>query len=250
VNVRDLGGLPRAGGGTTAFGSVVRSDNIRHLTARGWSSLCAYGVQRIVDLRFVRERSGEPSVPDGVEVVAVSLFGDHDPSDEARVDAAIAAAEDEPSAIAAFYLDTLETRSGQVAAAVEAIAAAPDGAVVVHCFVGKDRTGIVSALLLQLAGVDDEVITADYAMSAPAVGPLVDDWIAAAGSEHEREFRRRVSSAPAEGLRRVLRQLRSDFGGAERYLADAGLEPTAIDGARRRLAGRRSSAYRPPRYIV
>jgi protein-tyrosine phosphatase len=105
----------------------------------------------------------------------------------------------------------------------------------VHCFVGKDRTGIVSALLLRLAGVPDEAIVDDYAESGPLVGPLVDDWVARAEDDHERAFRARLSAAPAEGMRRVLARLR-EWGGEEEYLRAAGLERAALKRLRQLLA--------------
>ena len=125
-----------------------------------------------------------------------------------RQDAVLRRALDDVDAIDIFYTETLDTRGVQVVAALQAVASAPEGAVVVHCFVGKDRTGIVSALLLRLAGVPEDVVAEDYALSGPLVGPLVDDWIAAAADEHERAFRRRVSAAPAAGLLRVLTRVR------------------------------------------
>ena len=235
VNVRDLGGLPVAGGGTTHFGRIVRCDNVRRLSPRGWDELRAYGVHRIVDLRFMRERTDEVELPAGLDLVQVSLFGDHDPIELKRRDDVVRRAIDDVDAIDLFYTETLERRGEHVAAAMKAIASAPDGTVVVHCFVGKDRTGIVSALLLRLAGVPEEAVAEDYALSGPVVGPLVDDWIAAAEDGHERAFRSRVSAAPAEGLRRVLRKLQERWGGAEEYLRAAGVTEDEIARLRARL---------------
>jgi len=118
---------------------------------------------------------------------------------------------------------------------MRAVASAPAGAVVVHCFVGKDRTGLVSALLLRLAGVPEDAVVEDYALSGPVVGPLVDDWIAAAGDEHERAFRSRVSAAPREGLSRVLSKLRERWGGEEEYLRASGVSDDDIARLRARL---------------
>jgi protein-tyrosine phosphatase len=235
VNVRDLGGLPVEGGGTTRFGRVIRADNVHRLSPRGWEDLRAYGVRRIVDLRFVRERDDEQPPPSGLEVFPISLFGDHDPAEAEREEAVLREATDEVSAIELFYTSTLQGRRPQVAAALEAVAQAREGAVVVHCFVGKDRTGIVSALLLRLAGVSAETVAADYALSGPVVGPLVDDWIAAAEDEQERAFRRRVTAAPAEALLRVLRWIETEWGGEERYVREAGVSAGDVTRLRARL---------------
>jgi protein tyrosine/serine phosphatase len=235
VNVRDLGGLPLAGGGTTRFGRIVRSDNVRRLSPRGWDELHSYGVRRIVDLRFMRERTDEADLPAGLDLVQVSLFGDHDPAELSRRDDVVRRALDDVDAIDLFYTDTLESRGEHVAAAMQAIASSQHGAVLVHCFVGKDRTGIVSALLLRLAGVPTEAVAEDYALSGPVVGPLVDNWIAAAEDEHERVFRIRVSAAPAEGLRRVLDKLEERWGGEEAYLRAVGVTGADIERLRARL---------------
>ncbi len=237
LNVRDLGGLPLAEGGTTRFGQIVRADNLRRLSPAGWSSVRAYGVRRIVDLRFVRERPDEEDVPADLDVVAVSLFGDHDPAEAVRHEAVVRRAIDDVDAIELFYTETLDTRGTQIVSALHAVASAADGAVAIHCFVGKDRTGILSALLLRLAGVPADVVAEDYALSGPVVGPLVDDWIAAADDEHERAFRRRISSAPAAGLERVLARVRERWGGEEEYLLAMGATPADLAHVRGRLVG-------------
>lgn len=237
VNARDLGGLALATGGSTRFGSVIRADNVRHLTAQGWSQLQTHGVRTIVDLRFALERDETPT-PEGILVERISLFGEHDTVEAIRVGELMREARDASAAVTAFYLDTLETCRPNVAAAVEAVARAPEGAVVIHCFVGKDRTGIVAALLLALADVDEDAIVADYALSEGRVGSLVDSWIAEADDPAERELRSRISGAPAAAMERTLAGLRERYGGAERYLCDAGVEPQALDRIRARLRGR------------
>lgn len=235
VNARDLGGLPLRGGGSTRFGSVVRSDDVRRLTSEGWAGLREHGVRTIVDLRFEIERDDD-GAPDGVEVVHVSLFGAHDAAEAARIDALIRAAPDAASAIAAFYLDTLESCREQVAAAVEAVAGASDGGgVLVHCFVGKDRTGIVAALLLELAGVEHKAIVEDYALSEGRVGSLVDAWVAEAVDPGERAYRARISGAPAAAMEGTLLGLRQRYGGAAGYLNDSGVGERAVARARARL---------------
>ncbi|HEY6017128.1 MAG TPA: tyrosine-protein phosphatase, partial [Gaiellaceae bacterium] len=75
VNVRDLGGLPLEDGGETAYRVVVRSDSVRTLTDAGWEALAAYGVERVVDLRFEEELAEDPPRELDVEVVHVPLLG-------------------------------------------------------------------------------------------------------------------------------------------------------------------------------
>lgn len=235
VNARDLGGLPLRGGGATRPGRVVRSDNVRHLTRPGWAQLVEHGVRTIVDLRFAGERSADPPVPAGIAVEHVSLFGAHDPAEAARIDALVRAAPDASAATAALYVDTLATCAENVAAAVEAVAGAGDGGVVVHCFVGKDRTGIVVAMLLELADVEREAVVADYALTEGRVGPLVDDWIADADDPADREMRRRISAAPSTAMAATLDALDELHGGAHAYLRRSGVAEESLERIRRRL---------------
>jgi protein-tyrosine phosphatase len=117
---------------------------------------------------------------------------------------------------------------------MEAVARA-SGGVVVHCYVGKDRTGVVSALLLRLAGVTVDAVAADYALSAGRVGPLVSGWIEEADDDVERDFRRRISGAPREGMALTLVGLEERWGGAESYLRTAGLSNRDLVRIRDRL---------------
>ena len=234
LNARDLGGLALADGGATRSGVVYRADNVRHLTARGWEQLVEHGVRTLVDLRFAIERDEGPA-PHGVEVVGISLFGDHDPLEAARVDELMRSAPDQVTAVTRFYVDTLETCGDRIAEAVAAVALASDGAVAVHCFVGKDRTGIVTAFLLELAGVVREAVVADYALTEGRVDPLVRSWIEEATTPEERDLRERISSAPAGAMAATLALLDERYGGARRYLADLGLDGDVVELVRRRL---------------
>jgi hypothetical protein len=241
VNARDLGGLQLRDGGRTRSGSVFRADNVRHLSTAGWSALVGDGVRTLVDLRFALEREEGPP-PHGVEVVEVSLFGAHDPLEAARVDELMRSAVDEVEAVTRLYVDTLETCGVQVAAAVTAVAAAPAGGVAVHCFVGKDRTGIVTAFLLELAGVTREAVIEDYALTEGRVDPLVRSWIAEADTPAERDLRTRASAAPAAAMAATLAELDTRWGGAAAYLADHGVGEDLVAAVRARLREPAASA--------
>ena len=236
-NVRDLGGLETPSGGRTRYGAIVRGDNIRNLTASGWQAALDHGVRRAVDLRFESERDGERAPPRGIDVVGVSLFGTRDPVIEGRIAERLMESNDTGAAHAGLYIRTLEQRSETVAAAVAAVAAAePDEGVVIHCFAGKDRTGIVSALVLAVAGVSDKAIAQDYAESAPNMRYLFDDWIAATDDEGDRELRRRLAAAELSTMHLVLEWLH-DAGGAAAYLGEAGVSARDLERIRARLVG-------------
>ncbi|MSO95362.1 MAG: tyrosine-protein phosphatase [Thermoleophilia bacterium] len=235
-NVRDLGGIETSTGRRTRHGAVVRADNIRRLSAAGWHAALAHGIRRVIDLRFDGEEPGEPDAPAEVEVIGVSLFGRHS-VDAAKVfDDRLLAADDVGSVFAAGYIHTLKRSPERVAQAVAAVADADhDHGVLVHCFAGKDRTGIISALLLSVAGVPDEAIAADYAASEANMPSLFDDWIATAADADARTTRQRSALSPTATMEGVLAWLQESSGGAHDYLRAGGLTSDQIHRLERRL---------------
>jgi protein tyrosine/serine phosphatase len=236
VNVRDLGGHPTQDGRTTRFGAVVRADSIRRLSDAGWAVLVDYGVSRIVDLRFHSELALDEPRDVDVEVVHVPLLPEQDDPEWGEIDAVGDAQPDALGATRAVYLEFLERRRPLFGEAIAAVADAPeDGAVVVHCFYGKDRTGLVVALLLRLAGVDLETIGADYALTGPNLREVTAAWIAAAEDDVERERRTRMGKTPAEAMVGVLEELERRYGSVEGYLRAAGVSPEALEAVASRL---------------
>ena len=236
LNVRDLGGLPTEDGRRTRAGAVVRSDNIRSLTDAGWRALAEHGVTRIVDLRWPEELAEDQPRDVDIDVVHISVLGESFDSEYvAELDAHLASVDDVAEHYAWSYVDFLERYRDRFGLAFAAVADA-DGAVVVHCMGGKDRTGLVSALLLRLAGVGRETIGDDYARSATNLAPRGEEWLAAAPDDAEREKRRRLMQTPAEAMVSVLDEIERRYGDVETYLRAAGLTETQIAGLRERLA--------------
>ena len=227
VNVRDLGGhlLPR--GGHTAFGAVVRADSIRSLTDAGWKQLFTYGVRTIVDLRLPSELAEDPPRALPVDVLHVPLV-------EEENEEAIAAI-DSWETTAGAYLEILERFRPNFGTALTAIARAPAGGVLVHCRAGKDRTGLVIALLLRLAGVPPEDIAADYGLSQTNIAHLTAAWIAESPDEAERARRRRVSIGDPQSMIDVLAELEARYGSVRGYLLAAGASEDDLDRAVARL---------------
>jgi protein-tyrosine phosphatase len=233
LNVRDLGGHATADGRETRFGAVVRADSVQNLTPAGRQALVDYGIRTILDLRRPDERSRD--VPLGLEVDLV-----HVPIDDWRSEEIHRVwregDEDEPGVRAAYELMTEELAPNFVEA-IGAVADAAPGGVVVHCFAGKDRTGLTCAMLLRLAGVDIAGIAADYGLSGENIRAIIDPWADAAPDERERSLRLRIGSSPPAVMADVLLGLEQRHGSVRGYLLDAGAREDALDRARDRLVG-------------
>ena len=235
LNVRDLGGHPTEDGGETRWGAIVRADNVRRLTDAGWEALVEYGVRTVVDLRFHEELAEDPPRELPVDVVHVSLFGELDPEYGAELQERERTAPDWGAHLRELYLESLERVPANFAQAVAAVGDAPPGGVCVHCFAGKDRTGLVSALVLRLAGVPIDVIAEDYRASEANIGRLIEPWAAKAPDEGERGRRLRHRLAPRETMRAVVSELERRHGSVRTYLEAAGTSPEALDRVRERL---------------
>lgn len=229
ANVRDLGGLPTEDGRSTSFGSIVRADSIRRLSDDGWDALRAYGVERIVDLRWHDELAMDPPREVDVEVIHVPVFPDIG-------DPAWREAEAEGDR-GREYAWLLEHGADRFAEAIRAIADADGGAVVVHCAAGKDRTGLVAALMLRLVGVPHEEIVEDYVTSGRNLAPLIGPWIDQAPDDEERGRRIYLSVTPPEAIDHAVREVERLHGSVERYLRSGGADDETLERIRSRLLG-------------
>jgi protein-tyrosine phosphatase len=235
LNVRDLGGYATEDGGETRFGAIVRADSVRELTAEGWRSLVSYGITRIVDLRQHSELEADPPLDVPVEVVHVPLFPEPGSAHWAELEALIDAAGDPVAATRGVYLECLERFRGEMALVLTAIARAGDGGVVVHCRAGKDRTGLVSAVLLRLAGVSRDHVGADYALTEENLRAVWSEWVEQAEDEEEREQRRRMVATPAAAMVGVLTELEARYGTVRAYARAGGVAQRDLDRLAERL---------------
>lgn len=165
VNARDLGGLPTRAG-VTKTGRIFRMGRPEWLTDDGWQQAYNDGVRTIVDLRNAEERHRRPSDPHVSDAVLAGFAVIHtpteDPSDAEflRLCAPVLGSPE-------CYRDNLRLWPEKFAAVFRAIASA-EGAVVLHCAAGRDRTGMVTMLMLSLAGAAPEVIADDYEQAVRA----------------------------------------------------------------------------------
>jgi protein tyrosine/serine phosphatase len=236
-NVRETGGYPTSDGGEIRWQALLRSDNLCRLTPRGIAALEGYGVRTIVDLRtpdevgqathpFAEEVAEAP----GVTYLHLSLL-DTD-SAEAREAWRVA------SSPAEGYCSIMDYSRNQFRAVLQAVAAAPEGGVLVHCHAGKDRTGLVVAVLLALAGVPEEVIAADYAATDRYLQLHYAEELAALDGDPEQRARLAALQVCApETMLAVLSYLDRQYQGVEGYVAACGVSAAEVEGIRRRLRG-------------
>lgn len=237
VNVRDLGGHETVDARWTVPGRVVRSDSLARLTAAGWRALADHGVRRVVDLRWAEERADDPPRDVDVEVVHVSLLGEWTEEGHERHRRWREEAGSVETYLAESYEEFLELHRARFGEVLRAVADAPPGAVVFHCVAGKDRTGLVAALLLRLAGVPVEAVAADYALSEANLAPYHDEWVAAAPNEAEARRRAGLLPTPATAMVEVLRRLEERHGDVSAYLRGSGVGDDALERLRERLLG-------------
>jgi protein-tyrosine phosphatase len=161
-NVRDLGRLKTADGRTTRRGVIVRSDTPSRLTAAGWSALYEYGIRTIITLRTTGMVENELDLAPPYADLVVVQAPIEDITDR---EFALKWAATDLWGTPLYFKDALRRWPEKHAAVISTIARARPGGVLFHCIRGHDRTGIISLLLLTLAGVTPDEIIADYELS-------------------------------------------------------------------------------------
>jgi protein-tyrosine phosphatase len=227
LNLRDLGGLPIESGGQTRHGRLLRGAAPHRMSGAGQDALIALGVRNIVDLRTAAERENRPNplteLP-GMRCVHAPIFTDEDdhPAD------LITAAD-----VYGWYLRELQAG---IAAATSAIADSPTAPVLVHCHAGKDRTGVVVALILRLAGVGVDAIADDYALSGVQLADmLARDRVNAVERGMDQVRVERLFTVRREAMVETVQRIESEHRGAAEYLRGLGLDDQRIDRLRRLL---------------
>jgi protein-tyrosine phosphatase len=202
-NFRDVGGYETVAGHRVRSGVVFRSGPLHRLTPGDLHRVSELGVRTVIDLRSTGEIAEWGRFP--------------------------------PTAGVTFHHLPFSAR-GTLAAVLRTIAE-DDEAIVFHCGSGKDRTGVVTALLLSTLGVPDHVIGADYQLSELALAPSI-AWAEA----NDTAMAAAITSLPAwkrqsspDTMRLFLDLLREQHGSVAGYLEDAGVEPTVVDALRARL---------------
>ena len=218
-NFRDLGGYDSRLGGTTRWGHVFRAGSLDRMTADDLDRFATLGVDTVVDLRNGDERD---RAPDPVESLHIPIMGSF-MARRGRPDFAALVEHDHGVAFMRdMNLGLLEHAADEIGQVFEVIAGAAGRPVAFHCTAGKDRTGLVAALLLEVLGVDRDTVLDDFQLTDQFSGPR----------EDSHGFRRMIEfgvapeaaagafGAPRSMMGDVLHVLDVRYGGAERYLVE------------------------------
>jgi protein-tyrosine phosphatase len=229
-NFRDLGGYETTDGRRVRWGSVYRSDTLHRLNTADLERALEIGIRTVIDLRSAGELERSGCFGRAGDVAFHHLpLEEEIPSDPPDRDVP----EPPPGEL---YVEMATAGRAAVANILRVIAEG-EHAIVFHCFAGKDRTGVLAALLLALLGVPDDTIVADYTLSDHALEPAV-AW----AESNDPEWAARMAAfppwllrAPHDTMRAFLDVLRQRHGSIDAYLGDAGVEPELIDALRMRL---------------
>jgi protein-tyrosine phosphatase len=205
LNARDVGGLVGERG-RVRTGRLVRSACLEHLTAEGAGTLADLGLKTVIDLRTPLERVEHPNRVVDLEDVAeinVELLKTLAELDELPANSA-----------RAMYQYLVDTCGRGIVEVLEHLAKPDALPALVHCLVGKDRTGLTVALLLELLGVPRDVIVADYVASNAGLGAI------------------RHTAVQADVLAWTLDGLDERYGGPRGYLEAHGLREETIEALR------------------
>jgi protein-tyrosine phosphatase len=226
LNLRDLGGYPTGDGGVVRWRTLLRSDALDRLGQDGRAALTALGLRTVIDLRTDEEAQDAPSALNGTgaRTVRVPLL---------RAEALGRL----PPDLAAVYQYLIDERGQAIAAAVAQLCRPGALPGLVHCSAGKDRTGVVVALILGALGVPDDIIAGDYALSAGFLDPdaaAVVSRIQAIGGAASR-LSLSLLGSPPELILTALARARDQAGSVTGYLVQHGVTEAELGTLRTAL---------------
>ncbi len=224
-NLRDLGGYATVDGRVTRWQRVFRSDGLHRTTPAGADVVAGLGIRRVIDLRTEEERRTEGVFTDdrlhAVHLPILQQLWPFDALDRPDFDP--------DEFLFAGYCEMTDLHAERLAEVFRFVAASGHEPLVFHCTAGKDRTGIVAALLLSLAGVDDDDIAEDFALSEPAATRMA-EWYrtnrpraSTGGRGIDAAKAMKLLAARPETMHRLLAHLRAGHGSIAAYLAAIGL---------------------------
>ena len=225
VNFRYLGGYRNPEGQTVRWRRLFRSDALQELTpADANYAIEELGVRLVVDLRNSdeAERDGKGPLPEmGAEYQRIALLEERGTPPFTGGDVV--------ERLSSTYQWLAHNSGARVAEAVTAVVNGLDGGVVFHCSAGKDRTGMLASLILEVLGVDAETITTDYLLTNEVIDGIVRRIKA---MEHNASPTAQTLAAQPVALQSFQETLHREYGGAEAYLRRHGVSAEALERLR------------------
>jgi len=221
LNCRDLGGY-QTPYGVTKFGRFLRAGVVEVTDENEVQELHDYGVTTVIDLRGnfeVNDMQTQLDRIEGCTQLNISLY-----------EANVANANGEMGNLGDIYSMIVDENRDKIRAVLEAIADAPDGCIFYHCFFGKDRTGILTMLLLTIAGVDEDDIIADYEVTYSYIRHYVDEHSDTLWSK-DRTFH----YSKAETIIAVIEHLKEKYCSVYGYILSTGISEEKIEKIRKRF---------------
>jgi protein tyrosine/serine phosphatase len=226
LNFRDIGGYPTADGRHVRWGRMFRAGGLSTLSGADLAVLRELGIVTVLDLRSTAEWESGRFPIDELPVALHHLPVVEEILDPTRYQMA-------EGMMAARYQEVAQIGASPIAQAISIVADAATHPIVVHCLAGKDRTGIVVALVLSLLGVDDDTVAEDYALSNLAMAALrTRAELDALPRLRSAEVSDEVFSARPTNMTTLFESLRAKHGSIEAYVTSAGVKPAAIDSLR------------------
>ncbi|MEE8400392.1 MAG: tyrosine-protein phosphatase [Desulfobacterales bacterium] len=234
-NVRDLGGYATADGRITRWRRFVRSDGMHLLTKEDQEKLVAYGIGTVIDLRMTVEVEKLPNVftdSKDVQFHHLNLMADLKKGEFQKAPESTEPAD----RFAHMYRQFLSGCQNSIAEIMRTLADARDHACIYHCAGGKDRTGVISALLLGVAGVPEKTIAEDYALTALHPSKTKKPKLDSPDADYEIDplYAWKMISPP-EAMSLTLEFLNGEYDGIEGYLRTIGLVDEEITTLRSKM---------------
>lgn len=226
-NIRDLGGYRCANGAVVPWRRFIRADSLHRVDEGGIEALLREGLRTVIDLRSPSEVAEAPNPlrhSETLEYLNLPVFDELAPAALGQGDQA------HPDPLLNFYLTALHTRQSAFRDIFAAIAAAQDGTIIFNCTAGKDRTGLIAALLLETAGVARADVIADYVLTEALIPDLVAEFLELSRQRGgDVEAYAKMLQSPPETMAAALASLDESYGGARAYLRHAGLSDADLE---------------------
>ncbi len=236
ANFRDLGGYPTASGGVTRRGRLFRSDSLSYLSERDVAALRdELGVRTVIDLRAGHEveEYGHGPLAEHVRQLHLPIV---DQTREPPTPRRLIRRAPKFQTLDEIYGFMLREYAARFGAVLAVIADGDNHPLVFHCAAGKDRTGLVAALVLSLCGVADDAIVTDFAFTESRMPEIIARHTARAEeAAGDAEVAGQQYGAQAATMHAVLESVRGEFGSVDEYVRSTGLTDDDIAGLRAAL---------------